>query len=126
MDRIPTTTSAAHVRVILRTLVVVLALAALCVTLLLDRSNDGASDVLASGIPEGDADRRLADEVRAAFMRDDAVVDIADRVTIAAHGQVVILSGRVDTVRQRDALKADARAVQGVARVDSRLIAAGD
>jgi len=94
-------------------------------TLGIDRSSVEAADVASQPTPS-DADQHVADEVRAAFMRDDAVASVVDRVKIAARGGVVVLSGRVHTVRQRDLLIGDARAVRGVARVDSRLIAAGD
>jgi osmotically-inducible protein OsmY len=119
--------AAPHRSAILSLLVIFVALAALASTFMLERGSLEAVDVPtdAEKSPSA-ADLRLIVEVRAAFSRDEAVAGVAAQVRIAVHDGVVILSGCVATVRQRDALKADARAVQDVARVDSRIIAAGD
>jgi osmotically-inducible protein OsmY len=120
-----------------RFLVSLIAIGALSVAFVLNRSSPDAeaADVQAAAPAsnkgaawaafQSDADIKLAAAIRTAILNDPRVAGVSNSVTIVARGGVVTLQGRVNEKGQKDAVESDARGVQGVERVENLLVVPG-
>jgi osmotically-inducible protein OsmY len=117
-----------------RFVVIVVALGALSVAFLLNRSSPDAvaadaTDAQGAGAPapafQSDGDIKLAAAIRTAILDDPRVAGVSNSVTIIARGGVVTLQGRVNTSEQKIVVESDARGVAGVERVDNLLVVPG-
>ena len=84
----------------------------------------GAAEAIAISLPDSPVPLRAADDEDSAITARvrEALAEVGGRVQILTRGGVVILSGAVDTERERSEALRLARETKGVTRVDDRLI----